>query len=154
MENLENGVKQPSLVPENCDESSPINILFFTSFIFITNVISALYKENHLYAILFGLLTISSLIVHSYDNIYTNVIDKIIIGLIVIYGGYVLWNKMSDIDTIIMVTIISTFLFCIWVYAYGFYKKRLCFDSDKCIADRYHCLMHLIGCIGHHLIIF
>lgn len=170
---------------ENLDEtnevSSPINLLFFSSFMFMTNVISAVYNNNYLYALLFGLLTISSLVVHSYDNIFTNIVDKFIIGLVVIYGGYVLWsrflclvqrardpatnsstgeacgglwNKSDETNNmIITIIIIVTFLFCVWVYVYGYKKQQYCFDPEKCIADKYHCLMHIIASIGHHLII-
>jgi len=149
---METNVKMENLDETN-EVSSPINLLFFTSFIFITNVISAVYKENHFYALLFGLLTISSLIVHTYDNKFTNIIDKFIIGSVVIYGGYVLWNKSDETNNMIITIIVVAFLFCVWVYVYGYKKKQFCFNSEKCIADKYHCLMHIIASIGHHLII-
>ena len=99
------------------------NLLIFTSLVFTTNVIAAIYKEDYTYALLFTLLIITSLIVHSSigkESDYLNVMDKVAIFLIVMYGAYVLWNK-NDKENIFMTSIIvSTFLFCIWVYYCGY----------------------------------
>jgi glucan phosphoethanolaminetransferase (alkaline phosphatase superfamily) len=135
------------------EEGSRINLLILTSFIFITNTVSSLYQEDWIYALLFALLTVTSLVVHSYDNFYSNVLDKIVIGLIAIYGGYVLWSKWEGSNPIVTALIISTFLFCIWVYICGYCRKNYCFCDEKCVADRYHSFMHLIGSLGHHLIV-
>jgi hypothetical protein len=65
------------------------NLRFYSSFIFITNVIFCYFTHFYLHSFLFGLLTISSLFVHGYflpilDNyninyIIVNAIDKLII---------------------------------------------------------------------------
>lgn len=68
----------------------PMNVLVYTSLIFITNILTALYKEYYLYAFLFFMLTITSVIVHTHD---TNALDKMSVLLVVIYGGNMLWNK-------------------------------------------------------------
>ena len=144
--------------PENTnfteDAGSRTSPLFFTSMIFITNVITALYKNDFPYALLFAFLTVTSLIVHSYDNVYVNILDKIVIVFIAIYGAHLLWSKYNNIDFIIVACIVVTFLFCIWVYLYGYVRSQYCFHQEECIANKYHCLMHFIGSLGHHCIIF
>ena len=78
-----------------CDDKTPtkLSILCYSCLVFITNAIAAFFKEYYLYSFLFFILTITSIIFHSYNNIYTNVIDKIAILSIVFYGSYILYNK-------------------------------------------------------------
>jgi hypothetical protein len=71
------------------------SILFYSSLFFITNAITAFLKEYYLYSFLFCILTTTSLIVHSNDNIYTNLIDKTAVVSIVLHGGYTLYNKIN-----------------------------------------------------------
>lgn len=133
---------------------SEVNILCYTSLFFITNIFTALYQEYFLYAFFFLLLTISSIIVHTNDTIYTNLIDKLFISFIVVYGGVTMYHKYNDENYLNAFIVIIAFVFCIWVYILGFLHKDYCFHSEKCIADKYHCLLHLISSFGHHLIIF
>ena len=130
------------------------NILVYSSFFFISNAITAFTKEYYLYSFLFSCLTVSSIIVHSNDNIYTNAIDKIAILAIVLYGGYMLYNKINIDKYVGCSIIIITFVFCIYVYIYGFFTKKYCFCDENHIAQRYHFIMHIISSIGHHCIIF
>jgi hypothetical protein len=133
------------------------NILVYTSFIFLTNVITAFYREYYLYAFLFIMLTMTSVIVHTNDNIYTNTIDKFSVFCVVIYGGNMLWNKYlvcHEFEYFIPTfMVVISFSFCIFVYIYGYLQQNYCFHSQKCIADVYHSLLHLISSFGHHLII-
>ena len=128
------------------------NILFFTSLIFITNSLVALYKEEYIYSILFYLLTITSLLQHSIGNLHTNILDKIIIGMVVSYGGYKLYCKMDNSHTLTLFIII-TFLFCIYVYCYGYLTTKYCFDKNPTIQSTSHSLLHFVGSVGHHAII-
>lgn len=139
----------PSLITEY----SP-SILIISSFIFLTNTAAAFYKQYYLYAILFGILTITSLIYHSNPNIYINIIDKIAILSIAIYGGYMLYHKLNIDQLINICIIVFTFLLVNFLYIYGYFVNAYCFHEDKCIGNRYHALMHVIGSIGHHFIIF
>ena len=132
------------------------NILVYTSFIFLTNVITAFYREYYLYAFLFFILTMTSVIVHTNDNMYTNIIDKISVFCVVVYGGNMLWNKYlicNEFEYFMPAFIVFAFAFCIFVYIYGYLQQKYCFHSQKCIADVYHSLLHLISSFGHHLII-
>lgn len=97
----------------------------------------------------------TSVIVHSNNNIYTIVIDKIAILSIVLYGSYILYNKRLIVNRskIRLFVIITTFLLTLFLYFYGYYNNCYCYNQDKCIGDKYHSLLHLISSIGHHFII-
>lgn len=126
-------------------------ILFWSSLIFVTNMIHAFISGLYFYSLLFACLTISSLVVHTKNNWLTNSIDKIIIGLIVMYGGYRMWNRRSTMfRSVLLLTIcFLTFLFCVWVYVYGQFTGQYCFSSD---SDNWHASMHCISSFGHHII--
>jgi hypothetical protein len=143
----ENPKRKPkNHIPEN-------NILFFSSFIFITNAITAYYKNDIPYCILFASLTATSLTVHTNDNFYTNTLDKIVIGSIFLYGAYRLINKISpETHLFTLFLIVLTFLSNILLYLYGYYSNQFCFHPQKYIADQYHYYLHVLGSIGHHLI--
>ncbi len=100
------------------------------------------------------MLTITSLIVHSNDNIYTNIIDKFAVGTIVIYGAYTVCNKLSIDKYISISLIVLLFLLSIFLYIYGYFTRQFCFCDEKCIAQRYHFVLHAISSIAHHFIIF
>jgi len=69
------------------------NLCVYSSFIYLTNALVAYYYEYYIYSALFVLLTIISIIYHSTYNKYVYVIDKIVVLVIVLYGGYILYNK-------------------------------------------------------------
>jgi len=126
------------------------NLLVFTSLIFTTNVIAAIYKKEYTYAALFTLLIITSLMVHSYigkESDYMNAMDKIAIYLVVLYGSYVLWKKGKYENIFLTSIIVATFLFCVWVYYCGYVQEKYCFDKKSCIANQYHGLMHIIASV-------
>jgi len=130
------------------------NILCFTSLFFITNIITAFYKKYFLYSFLFFFITITSLIFHSYKNIYTNILDKIAIFSIIIYGSSILYYKLSYDKLLMIIIIVFSFLLCIYLYFYGCFHQILCFHPNKEIGDIYHGLLHFISSFGHHCIIF
>ena len=130
------------------------NILIFSSLLFITNVISTLYKKYYLYSFLFGCLTITSLLFHTHTNIYTNLLDKMFVYAIVFYGGYMLYNKTTKENQVNVVLIVLSFLCCLFFFFYGYSINEYCYHPDKYIGDTYHCMLHLIGSFGHHMITF
>ena len=129
------------------------NILIVSSLLFITNAVSALYKKYYVYSFLFGYLTLSSLLFHTSNTIYTNIIDKCCITAIVVYGGYMLYNKTTK-NQINLFLIVLSFLGCIFFFFYGYYVNEYCYHPDKYVGDTFHCMLHLISSFGHHLIIF
>ena len=128
-------------------------LLVLSSLIFITNALVAFFKKYYLYAVFFLILTITSVIVHNNNNMYTNLIDKLAILLVVIYGGYLLFQKMCMKHATTCFLIILSFLLVIYLYAYGYMHRVYCFSEDKSVGDAYHYILHLISSFGHHLII-
>jgi cation transport ATPase len=132
------------------------NNCMISSFIFVTNIIVAYYYKYYVYGSLFAALIISSLVFHSNPQyIYTNLIDKIIILAIFIYGGYIFITKQNKTikNRHIQIAIIFSFLTTIYLYYYGYVYNKYCYDNNKEIANKYHSLLHMIGSIGHVFII-
>jgi hypothetical protein len=135
----------------NLNKKQTQSILFWSSLIFITNMIHAFIARLYLYSFLFGSLTITSLVVHTENNWFTNSIDKIIIGSIILYGGYRMWTRrnMTIRSIFLLALCVITFLFCVWVYLYGQLTGQYCFSNN---GDNWHAVMHCIGSFGHHII--
>ena len=129
-------------------------LLVFSSLIFMTNVASTFYKKYYIYCLLFFCLTITSVIVHYHTNMWTKIIDKFFVLCVVLYGGWVLYNKITPDNIIEVFIIVNTFLLCIYLYYYGYYVNDYCYHPDKRIGDKYHSLLHVISSLGHHLITF
>ena len=130
-------------------------MLVMSSFIFITNSLTAYYFGYYLYSALFLFLTITSVIVHTENNYCTNIIDKFAVGFIVLYGGYMLSNKLTEnTDIFYFSAIIITFLVSAYLYVYGFITGQYCFCSEVDKQNMYHTIMHMISSFGHHLVIF
>ena len=125
-----------------------INLLLISSLFFVTNAVTAYYKQYYLYAFLFAGLTTTSLLVHAAHT--AKAVDKIFILSIVLYGGHLLYQK-DNLSHILSVMLL--FLLVIFLYIYGYAVDQYCFHPDLCTANRYHCLLHLASSIGHHLII-
>lgn len=129
-------------------------ILPFTALIFITNIITAFYKKYYLYALLFIILVISSVMFHSNNNIYTNAIDKCSILAVVFYGAYMLYNKRSKERMWLLVLSILSFFATLFLFFYGYTTNQYCYHPDNTIGDKYHGLLHIISSFGHHCIMF
>ena len=137
----------------------------YSSFVFLTNVIVAYIYQYYIYAVLFGALFATSIVVHVNEhNLFTNILDKCVISCIVLYGGYVFFQKCRDGltrggegegggDISIATMIVFTFLATIFLYVYGFFHGKFCFSEDVHVANMYHSLMHIVGSVGHHLIV-
>jgi hypothetical protein len=137
--------------------------MFFSSFLFLIVSIVAYYINDQKYSMLFLILFITSLIVHTKNTILTNLIDKIAIGSIVIYGGKLFFEKLYSLlysnyytEDYIFISkiylssfVVTTFLFTIYIYVYGYCINDFCFYHDRIIANKYHLLLHMIGCLGH-----
>ena len=149
---------------------SECSLCVYSSLIFLSNVFIALYYDHYLYAFLFLLLTITSVIHHKqitefekYKK-YINIIDKIAVYCVIFYGGYIFYNKQkntnsdsdSDSDSPInikSIIIIITFLAVVFLYGYGYLKNNYSFHPSTDVSQMYHSLLHLISSFGHHLII-
>ena len=110
------------------------NLLLFSSLIFFTNVVLAYYKKDYIYIFLFSGLIITSLLYHSNNNIYTNILDKIFILGVVSYGGYSLYNKSNEKNQELVILIILLFLSVVFIFYYGYCIDNFC----------YHPALHVI----------
>jgi hypothetical protein len=130
------------------------NVLLLSSLFFVTNSVTAYFNGYYFYSLLFCILTITSIIVHYNDNIYTNIVDKIAVLSIVLYGAQVLYNKIDIKKWLNCIIIVISFILCVYLYIYGYIVNKFCFCDEKCVAQKYHFIMHIISSIGHHFIIF
>jgi hypothetical protein len=148
---------------------SDINKLVFSSMVFLTNVVVAFWYEYYLYSFFFLCLTMTSYWHHSHHTDYSYVFDKIAIFSIVLYGGYLFYEKTvqdnpshrllslhdqpNPANPMLSAIIVATFLATLYLYYGGYCLNNYCFHEDKNKADWFHALMHIISSIGHHLII-
>lgn len=144
----------------HCMEEKDTNVLLlYSSCIFTSNILTTFFNGCYFYCFLFCCLTVSSLIFHyeqkDSDHVsIANIVDKICISAIVSYGGYMLYQKYSLDNPILVGLIVIAFIWCIFLFFYGYYVNDYCYHPDKCVGNKYHCMLHLISSIGHHLIVF
>ena len=123
------------------------NINILSSFIFLTNSFVAYFFDYKLYSLLFLCLYITSILYHTYKNIYTNILDKLIIFTIFIYGGYLFVTKTQNIKYKLF--ILLSFLSTVFLYLYTSIYEL----SSPPFNTQLHSLLHLIASIGHHLLV-
>jgi hypothetical protein len=130
---------------------------FYSSFVFIINIIVAYLYKHYLYSFLFLLLFITSIIVHSNYSLTTNIIDKFSISFVVLWGAYIFFQKcchtLSWKQTIVAFFVILTLLLTIYLYIYGWFTDQYCYCKQQDLAKSYHSIMHLISSFGHVLIV-
>jgi hypothetical protein len=126
---------------------------FWSSFLFLTNVIHFLIVGYYQYAELFMILFITSLVCRLYDNIYTLALDKLAIIAVVSYGGTLFWKKVFSTEKVYALPFIFiTFIGTIYLYYYGYLHNTFCFDKDPDVNESSRTFLHFISSMGHHLI--
>ena len=143
-----------NMVCEKKEPTKPPKLIFciYSSFIFLTNVIVFLFLGYTFYAFLFLCLWLTSVLYHSNRSTTNYILDKLSIGGVVLYGGYLFLMKWDSISTTIALIIILTFLSTIYLYSYGYAKQIYCFDNNQERGILFHSGLHIISSIGHHLI--
>lgn len=131
---------------------SELNFCVYSSFIFLTNVVVFFFLGYTFYAFLFLCLWLTSVLHHSNPSTTTYMLDKLSIGGVVLYGGYLFLTKWDSISTKMALIIIVTFLSTIYLYYYGYTNQSYCFDKNQERGMLFHSGMHVISSIGHHLI--
>ena len=121
-------------------------MLIFTSLLFISNGLHAMYKKRFVYSFLFFLLSITSVLFYSLPSIYTNLFDKLAILLVVSYGAYLFYFKQPFQQFVISLT----FLFTIIFFFFGYFTNDFCYGPQ---GDYFHAALHAISSLGHHLIL-
>lgn len=124
-----------------------MKLLVVTSFLFFTNFLHNTWHKQYIYAWLFLLLTTTSLFIHSQmfkKSIDFNnkmiLLDKSIITSIFTYGLY-LYLK-SGVSIFPIVSLLSVAFIYLGIYC------------QKEGSELSHAIMHIIGCLGHHFIIY
>ena len=135
------------------------NTCVYSSFVFMCNVLVAFYYGYYLYATLFFVLLLTSILYHCQNTSITNLMDKVAICSVVFYGGYLFYKKMQlgiigIKTTILSFLIVMTFLSTGIMYYYGYLNNCLCFCDDSNKANLFHSFMHFISCFGHCCICF
>jgi hypothetical protein len=130
-----------------------MNLLVFTSTLFITNVLVGVYLEYHVYALLFFVLLSTSIINHSGIEMQDiKKWDRVAVISVGVYGAYMMIQKGLFNGSIGCALTIGCFLFCVLMYDYGSRINRYCFDENPFVSCFYHACMHLVGSVGHHFI--
>lgn len=142
------------------------NYCIYSSFLFATNVLTGIYFGQYLYAFLFLLLTLSSIIHHSSRTQLTRNLDRIALYTVISYGGYKFYEHYKTITTATgnpfdldlktitkYALIIITFLLCVFLYFFGYFTNNYIFHPEYVTGQLYHVLMHFCATIGHHIII-
>ena len=134
-----------------------MNINVYSSFLFLTNCLLAIYLGYYIYGSIFFILFLTSIYFHSQKTLLTNIIDKIAIFLVVIYGAWLLYVKYQNINTFFQYNMlfisIATFISVLVLFTYGYYTNKYCFECDEKIGEYYHFILHCLSSIGHHCIL-
>lgn len=131
------------------------NTCFYSSFIFLTNSLHALLKQQYVYSLAFYTLSITSIVVHGiHYSFETMILDKLAISSVVILGGNYFFSKRNDLSLTYSLCVITTFILVVLLYFYGYLANQFCYDENKDFAYICHSILHLIGSIGHHMIIY
>tara|TARA_B100000927_G_scaffold289394_1_gene285935 strand:+ start:1565 stop:2041 length:477 start_codon:yes stop_codon:yes gene_type:complete len=147
---------------ENLDNLKCKNICYYTSFLFLINTVIAFNYNYLVYGLVFLFLFITSTLYHYEKNCKYQVIDKIAVYTVVIYGGYIFIKKIIEKknkesinfkNIIYMFIIIITFLSTIYLYYVGYIYNKYCYDPDKFKSECTHGILHFISMIGHLFII-
>ena len=134
------------------------NPTLYTSFLFLTNTVVAFYYKYYFYSFVFFLMTTTSIMVHG--NYYKQqflYIDKVAVILVILTGGYVYGKKLIQEKKynkyFQSIVIFFSFLFVLFMEFYGSSSGAFNYDANINIALMYHAFLHLIGCLGHHMIV-
>jgi len=132
-----------------------INLNIYTSYIFVINVLVGLIVGHYTYALIFLILVITSIIHHSMLTVITENIDKSVVLLVVIYGGYIFYNNVkftTCYEVIMALVIVISFVLTGVFYSYGKCNNCLCWDSDLEVGRGYHSVIHCMSSLAHILI--
>jgi hypothetical protein len=126
---------------------------FYSSFFYLSNCLVAYYYDYILYSALFFGLFSASLLWRLNESIHTFILDKLFIISVVGYGGYLFTNRCYEMNGYVASIIVSTFLATGFLFYGGYITNQYCYDKDEKKGKLYHCLLHGISSVGHHLIV-
>ena len=121
-------------------------MLACSSLIFTTNVVHSIYKKSYLYTSTFSLLVVSSVMWHGTRITIWFWIDQIalynlvVVSILMMKYLSVKYNQFN----------LSLLIICLFLY--GFEKAFL--SNNLFLDTMCHMLIHFIGCIGQHIILY
>jgi hypothetical protein len=134
-------------------------ILFYTSFIFLTNVLASFYKRSYIHSFVFVFLFMTSSLYHFYKpNLVLYYIDQVAIYTLIFFGSLLLYrkivkSKLTTVFWLLVSFILILFLVAIILYVYGSLTNSFCYDKNHYIANLFHSLLHFTASLGNHLLI-
>jgi hypothetical protein len=136
------------------DVEDTIQYTWYSSFLFLTNMMIALYVSEYIYSFIFFILFSTSIYYRlNKEKLHAFYIDKSAVVLVVFYGAFVFYSKFNEIPTIHSSVIILLFLLTNYLFYYGYCTESFCYDKNPELAGIFHSILHLIASIGHHMIL-
>jgi len=136
------------------EDEDRIDYTWYSSFLFLTNTMIALYVSEYSYSLLFFILFSTSIYYRlNKEKIHAFYIDKLAVVLVTFYGGYAFYSKFNDMPLFISSCILLTFLLTNYLFYYGYCTESYCYDKDPELGYIYHSILHLVASIGHHMIL-
>lgn len=123
--------------------------LMTTSLVFIFNIIECLLLREYMYAVLFILLNMSSLLFHYSGCKLTMMIDKLVILSVTCYGFYVMATTEKSFFS--KITVMLSLQCMLSIYFLGYIFNQWCFSKCPITSSLFHSLIHFITSIGHHI---
>ena len=115
---------------------------FYTSFLFLINVLHCISYADYTYAsIFFSLFMTSSYFYLFKDGFY---LDQISILLTVFYGGILFFYHHKK--SFYSIVAVSCFLSILYFFHYGYLTNRYCYGAH---GNVYHSFVHILTSIGH-----
>ena len=135
----------------------------YSSLLFLILSVIAKYYNYRELAISLLILFITSIIFHSNINTYTRVVDKI--AIITVYFTSIIYYKkccsrkymlkVCDIQKNYVCGFLSVILFLVicYLFIYGYYANKYCYNEDLDKANNYHSFLHLCATLCILLVI-
>ena len=115
--------------------------LQLTSLSFLLIVIYSYLKGQFVMTLLLSYLTLTSIIYHSIPSMFTLFIDLFGVASVITYG----LTNLVYVPLTHFIGSIFTFISVILVYGFS---KKLEWDGNKILSEKYHAILHLIGIFG------
>jgi len=122
---------------------------FYSSFVFLINVILSFWMGEFMYGLLFFCLFATSIFFYTYNELEPFLLDQLTIFMVVVYGFLFFLSKPKRWPYVLLV--LSTFLATIYFFFYGYFTDSYCYGYYE---DEWHSLLHVISSIGHLAILF
>ena len=122
---------------------------YYSSFIFLVNVVYNFLRNECIYGLLFLLLFITSQFFYTYNDRILFLLDQIAIYMVILYGFLLFLKKEKQ--WVHVGIVLNTFFTVSFLYHYGYYTDSYCYGS---YGDEWQSFLHLITCIGHLAILF